>query len=66
LVTLRVYCAWAKYVGLLTESPLEAINVLPISQPAPKSALSEAVGAILRAVRSEKDDRICLYAMMRF
>jgi site-specific recombinase XerD len=60
LVTLRAYCDWAKDAGLITENPVEAIKAIPTSQPAPKSLPAEAVDAILRAVRGEKDDRIRL------
>jgi site-specific recombinase XerD len=60
LVTLRAYCDWAKHAGLITENPVEEIKAIPISQPVPKSLPAEAVDAILRAVRGEKDERIRL------
>jgi site-specific recombinase XerD len=60
LVTLRAYCDWAKYAGLITENPVEEIKAIPTSQPVPKSLPVEAVDAILRAVRSEKDERLRL------
>jgi integrase/recombinase XerC len=60
LVTIRAYCAWAKRAGLITENPAAEIKAIPTSQPAPKSIPPEAVDAILRAVRSETDDRIRL------
>lgn len=60
LVTIRAYCSWAKQGGLITENPAEAIKAIPTAPPAPKSLPAEAVDAILRAVRSEKDERIRL------
>ncbi|MFL5805132.1 MAG: hypothetical protein ACJ8CR_25735 [Roseiflexaceae bacterium] len=60
LVTLRAYCDWAKHQELITENPVEEIKAIPTSQPIPKSLPAGAVDAILRAVRSEKDERIRL------
>jgi site-specific recombinase XerD len=60
LVTLRAYCDWAKHAGLITENPVEEIKAIPTNPPDPKSIPPEAVDAILRAVRSEKDERIRL------
>lgn len=60
LASIRAYCAWAKHTGLITENPVNEIKPLPIDQPTPKSLATEAVDAILRAVRSEKDARIRL------
>lgn len=60
LATLRAYCGWAKQVGLIAENPAEDIKPIPVSQAAPKSLPDEAVDALLRAVRGEKDDRIRL------
>ena len=60
LVTLRAHCDWAKHAGLITENPVEEIKAIPTSQPVPKSLPAEAVDAILRAVRSERDERIRL------
>jgi integrase/recombinase XerC len=60
LVTLRAYGAWAKQAGLITDNPVEAIKAIPTSPPVPKSLPAEAVDAILRAVRSEQDERIRL------
>jgi integrase/recombinase XerC len=60
LVTLRAYCDWAKHAGLITENPVDEIKAIPTSPPTPKSLPAEAVDAILRAVRSEKDERIRL------
>lgn len=60
LVTLRAYCDWARHAGLIAENPVEEIKAIRTSQPAPKSLPAEAVDAILRAVRSEKDERIRL------
>jgi hypothetical protein len=55
LVTLRAYGDWAKHAGLITENPVEEIKAIPTNPPVPKSLPAEAVDAILRAVRSEKD-----------
>lgn len=60
LVTLRAYCTWAQRQGLITENPADEIKAVPTSQPVPKSLPAEAVDAILRAVRGEKDERIRL------
>jgi site-specific recombinase XerD len=60
LVTLRAYCDWAKHAGLIPENPVEEIKAIRTSPPIPKSLPSEAVDAILRAVRGEKDERIRL------
>jgi site-specific recombinase XerD len=60
LVTLRAYCDWAKHAGLITENPVKEIKAIPTSQPVPKSLPAEAVDAILRAVRGEKDECIRL------
>lgn len=60
LVTLRAYCHWAHGQGLITENPADEIKAVPTSQPLPKSLPTEAVDAILRAVRGEKDERIRL------
>lgn len=60
LVSLRAYCAWAKQVGFIHENPVEEIKAIPTGPPAPKSLPTEAVDALLRAVRSEKDERIRL------
>jgi site-specific recombinase XerD len=60
LVTVRAYCDWAKRSGLILENPAEKIKALPINRPIPKSIPTEAVDAILRAVRSEKDERLRL------
>src|SRR3954452_21503598 len=60
LVTIRAYCAWAKHAGLIPENPAEEIKAIPTSPPSPKSIPPEAVDAILRAARSEKDHRIRL------
>ncbi len=60
LVTLRAYCTWAQRQGLITENPADDIKAVPTSQPLPKSLPAEAVDAILRAVRGEKDERIRL------
>jgi integrase/recombinase XerC len=61
LVTLRANCDWAKHEGLISENPAEEIKAIPTSQPVPKSLPAEGVDAILRAVRSEKDERIRLH-----
>jgi hypothetical protein len=60
LVTLRAYCTWAQRQGLITENPADEIKPVPTSQPLPKSLPAEAVDAILRAVRSEMNERIRL------
>ncbi|MBV9792121.1 MAG: tyrosine-type recombinase/integrase [Chloroflexi bacterium] len=60
MVSLRTYCGWAKQQQFLEENPFEEIKAIPIAPPAPKSLPPEAVDAVLRAVRSEKDERIRL------
>lgn len=60
LVTIRTYCGWAKQTGLIPDNPAEDIKAIPTGQAVPKSLPDEAVDAILRAVRSENDERIRL------
>jgi integrase/recombinase XerC len=60
LISIRAYCAWARVTGLIHENPAEDIKAIPIGESAPKSLPREAVDAILRAVRGEKDERIRL------
>ena len=60
LVSLRAYFAWAKQAGLIHENPADEMKAIPLEQPVPKSLPREAVDAILRAVRGEKDERIRL------
>lgn len=60
LVSLRAYFAWAKQTGLIYENPAGEMKAIPLEHPAPKSLPREAVDAILRAVRGEKDERIRL------
>lgn len=60
IVTLRAYCHWAKQQHLLQENPVDDIKAIPVASLAPKSIPIEAVDAILRAVRGEKDGRIRL------
>ena len=60
IISLRSYCDWAKQQNLLQQNPVDDIKSIPTASPAPKSIPTEAVDAILRAVRSEKDERIRL------
>lgn len=60
LVSLRAYCAWAKQQHLLHDNPITEIKALPLAPPVPKALPSDAVDMILRAVRSEKHERIRL------
>jgi site-specific recombinase XerD len=60
LVTLRAYGDWAWHAALISENAVEEIKALPTSQPVPKMLPAEAIDAILRAVRSEKDEGIRL------
>ncbi len=60
IVSLRAYCNWAKHQRLLQENPFDDIKAIPSPLAPPRALPSEAVDAILRAVRSEKDERIRL------
>ena len=60
IVSLRSYCSWAKGQHLLQENPVDDVKAIPVAPASPKSIPSEAVDAVLRAVRSEKDERIRL------
>jgi integrase/recombinase XerC len=60
LATIRAYCDWAKQTGLIPDNPAADIKAIPTGQAVPKSLPDEAVDAILRAVRGEKDERIRL------
>ena len=60
IVSLRAYCTWGKQQNLLQENPVDDIKSIPTTALAPKSIPTEAIDAILRSVRSEKDERIRL------
>lgn len=60
MVSLRSYCAWAQQQSLLYENPVTEIKAIPKLPPVPKSLPPEAVDAVLRAVRAEKDERLRL------
>jgi len=60
LVHLCAYCDWAKQQQLLQDNPAEDMQALPLHAPPPKSLPVEAVDAVLRAVRTEKNERIRL------
>jgi integrase/recombinase XerC len=60
LSTIRGYCNWARQAGLITENPAAEIEVIRATPRAPRSLPTEAVDAILRAVRSERDERLRL------
>ena len=59
-MNLRSYCDWAKQQHLLQENPVADVKAIPVAPASPKSIPPEAVDAVLRAVRSEKDERIRL------
>jgi len=58
--TLRGYCAWAVSAGLVTENAASEIDDVPTPELAPRGIPAEAVKALLRAARAEKDATIRL------
>lgn len=60
LSTLRRFCAWAVEQNLLVDNPIKGIEDVPSTQLSPRSLPDEAVDALLRAVRDEKDPRLRL------
>ena len=60
LSTLRGYCAWAVTTGLMTENAAAEIDDVPTSPLSPRGLPAEAVKAILRAARAEKNALIRL------
>lgn len=60
LTSLRAYLAWAQKIGLIASNPADGIKPLPTSDPAPKSIPPAAVDALLRAVQSERIERLRL------
>jgi len=60
LNSLHTYLAWVNKTGLITSNPTDEIKPLPTSGPAPRSIPSAAVDALLRAVQSERRERVRL------
>ena len=60
LVSLRTYLDWAMKMGLIASNPADEIKALPIGSPAPRSIPAPAVDALLRAIRSERNERVRL------
>jgi site-specific recombinase XerD len=58
LSTLRRYCAWAVTAGMMTENAAGEIADVPTPALAPRGLPAEAVKALLRATRAEKDATI--------
>jgi integrase/recombinase XerC len=55
---LRGYCAWAVKTGLMTENAAADIDDVPTPALSPRGLPAEAVKAVLRAARAEKDATI--------
>lgn len=60
LISLRAYLTWAQKTGLIASNPADELKPLPTSDPAPKSIPPAAVDALLRAVQSERSERVRL------
>ena len=58
LSTLRRYCAWAVAAGMMTENAAGEIEDVATPALAPRGLPAEAVKALLRATRAEKDPTI--------
>jgi site-specific recombinase XerD len=60
LSTLRRVCGWAVEQKLLAENPTKGIEDIPSTPLAPRSLPDQAVDALLRAARNERDLRLRL------
>lgn len=60
LSTLRLFCRWAVEQKLLADNPVQGIKDVPSTPLAPRSLPDQAVDALLRAVRDERDLRLRL------
>jgi site-specific recombinase XerD len=60
LNSLRAYLTWAQQTGLIASNPALEITPLPTTAPAPKSIAPAAIDALLRAVQSERIERVRL------
>jgi site-specific recombinase XerC len=60
LSTLRRVCGWAVEQNLLVGNPIKGIEDIPSTPLSPRSLPDQAVDALLRAVRDEKDPRLRL------
>lgn len=60
LSTLRRFFTWGVEQQLLVENPAKAIEDVPSVPLAPRSLSDQAVGALLRTVRNERDPRLRL------
>jgi site-specific recombinase XerD len=58
LSTLRRWCAWAVELKVLADNPAKGIEDIPSTPLSPRSLPDQAVDALLRAVRNEKDPRL--------
>lgn len=60
LSTLRSFSVWAVEQKLLSENPLVGVDDVPSTPLSPRSLPDQAVDALLRAVRNERDPRLRL------
>ncbi len=60
LSTLRSFCTWAMNQRLLPENPMMGIEDIPSELLSPRSLPDQAVDALLRAARNERDIRLRL------
>lgn len=60
IAALRAYGAWLAATGVTTENPAAGLAVLSLPSATPKALPSEAVDALLRATRTERDERLRL------
>ncbi len=60
LISLRAYLTWAQKTGLITTNPIDEVQPLPSSALPPKAIHPAAVDALLRAVQTERNERLRL------
>jgi site-specific recombinase XerD len=58
IAALRGFGAWLLAERIVSENPMGELKDLPLDPPAPRSIPSEAIDALLRAVRAEPDERL--------
>jgi len=60
IAALRGFGSWLVTQGIVSEHPASDLKDLPVDPPAPRSIPTEAIDALLRAVRAERDERLRL------
>jgi site-specific recombinase XerC len=60
IAALRGFGSWLVTQRIVSEHPASDLKDLPVDPPAPRSIPTEAIDALLRAVRAERDERLRL------